>query len=177
MMKLTFIIDNGWIAGRDRLFGLTTPLPRAWPPPPHDPRERVVLCRAGDWQVRAFLATDPRFAYLAPRGLWHLQLWHPRAAVSVLTPSGLTLDRYEVYPVAGWKRAVPCLGDVRALLEVFHGIQPPSAGTLAALEAQFVHDPVARAISARRSPAPAPGGRPVPARSTLPVERRRRRPD
>jgi hypothetical protein len=124
------------------VFRLTSALRRSWPPPPHDPRERVVLCPADHWQVRAFLFNDPRFQYLAPRGLWHIQLWHPGAGVSVLTPSALTGGRYEIFPIQKWKRRAESYEELLGLLQVFHDITPPSAGMLHALESLFVRGPV-----------------------------------
>ena len=131
------------------MFSMTAPLRACWPPPPHDPRERVVLTRADDWQVRSFLLTDPKFEYFAPRGLWHLQLWHPEAGISILTPSGLTLDRYEVFPIGEWKWRVKSHEELVSLLDGVHGVQPPSAGTLHNLESFFVHDPVRDFFAAR----------------------------
>ena len=124
------------------MFRLTRALRRGWPPPPHDPRERVVLCPADDWQVRAFLFTDPRFEYLAPRGLWHIQLWHPQAGVSILTPSALTMDCYEIFPIRTWKRRAGTYEELSALLQTFHDIMPPSVGMLNGLQALFVRGPV-----------------------------------
>jgi hypothetical protein len=93
--------------------------------------------------VRTFAVTDPRFQYFARRGLWHLQLWHPKAGVSILSPSGLTLGHYEIYPVAGWKHWARDHDDLVRALGTHHPLVPPSAGTLAALEAWLVDDPVA----------------------------------
>jgi hypothetical protein len=130
--------------------------PHPWPPPPHDPRERDFLCVAGPWQVRAFALYGPRFEYFAPRSLWHVQLWHPGAGVSILTPSALTGGCYELFPVRGWKQRVATEPLLRRTLEIAHHLAPPSPGTLQALEAYFVDDPV-QAFLAARAPAPKPG--------------------
>jgi hypothetical protein len=79
--------------------------PAPSPPPPHDPRERVCVAGWNGWEVRSFAANDRRRGYLASHGMGHVQLWHPGAGVSVLTPSRLTGDQIEIYPIAGWKRA------------------------------------------------------------------------
>lgn len=63
-----------------------------------------LACVAGEWEVRLF--TDVRFGYFVKRGLWHVQLWHPRARVSVLTPSRLTLGAYELHAANRPKRRV-----------------------------------------------------------------------
>ncbi|MDX2170914.1 MAG: hypothetical protein SF182_27850 [Deltaproteobacteria bacterium] len=34
----------------------------------------------------------------------HVQLWHSSGGVSVLTPSRLTGNQFEIYPIDGWKR-------------------------------------------------------------------------
>ena len=120
-----------------------------------------MLCPADDWQVRSFPLTDPRFAFLAPRGWWHLQLWHPDAGISVLTPSGLTRNDYEIFPILGWKRRAGRHEDLRGLLLAFHGIAPPSAGMLEGLQALFVRAPVEglaeRTAGAARGPQPGDG--------------------
>ena len=123
----------------------------SWPPPPHDPRERIVLCRAEDWQVRSFPLGDRRFEYFAARGFWHIQLWHPRTGVSLLTPSGLTMDRDELSPSGGWKLQAADHQEIDVLLALLHGLAPPSAGTLQALESFFVHDTVDAFLRARAS--------------------------
>jgi hypothetical protein len=138
---------------------INPPVRRCWPPPPHDPRERLVVCRADDWEVRSFpISADSRsgldrsFAYFAPRSLWHVQLWHPASGVSVLTPSGLTLDHYEIFPIRGWKHWAKDHAHLSGLLDVFHQVAPPSQGMLQAIEEYFVHDPVARFLEAAQDP-------------------------
>src|SRR5687768_16947328 len=84
------------------------------PPPPHDPRDRIVVSRAGQWEVRVFSESDPKFVYLMTHGMWHLQLFHPTRGISVLTPSALTRQCYELFPIRGWKARVSWGSDVRA---------------------------------------------------------------
>jgi hypothetical protein len=107
------------------------------PPPPHDPTERVLLGHIDDWEVRDFAVDDPRHRYLLPRGFGHLQLWHPSAHLSILTPSRLTLDRYEAFPVAGWKRRAHDWAALAALLRAETDVQPPSPLSLRALARWF----------------------------------------
>lgn len=97
-----------------------------WPPPAHDPRQRVVVAEAGEWQIRGFAHDDPKFDYFARRGFLHLQLWHPRARISVLTPSRLTGGLFEVYPISGWKLPVLKPALLRALVLQHHGVEIPS---------------------------------------------------
>jgi hypothetical protein len=109
-----------------------------WPPPPHDPRERELAMVVDGWEVRLF--GERKFQYFVTRGLWHVQLWHPIARVSVLTPSRLTCGLYEAYPIANWKAQAPDYARLVALLAGAAVL--PSAGTLARVEKAFVDDVV-----------------------------------
>jgi hypothetical protein len=111
------------------------------PPPPHDPAERVLITRLDGWQVRDFGYDDVRLAYFATRGFSHFQLWHPAQRVSVLTPSRLTDGRYEVFPVAGWKRRAPSWSALAALLRAHHHVEPPGEASLRVLERWFQRIP------------------------------------
>src|SRR5688500_11007904 len=71
-------------------------------PPPHDPEERELAQTIDAWEVRVF--ADAKFGFFVQRGLWHVQLWHPYARVSVLTPSRLTGGAYEILSARGTKR-------------------------------------------------------------------------
>jgi hypothetical protein len=115
-----------------------------WPPPPHDPRERVEIARLGDWEVRSFRPDGVKHRYFAPRGMLHLQLWHPAAGISLLTPSQLTLRRYEVYPIAEWKFAHASLDSIRGIVRSSHGIELPVAAAIRALERWHVMPHVVR---------------------------------
>src|SRR5262245_7985164 len=108
------------------------------PPPPHDPSERALLCRVGAWEVRAFPPSDAKHAYFATRELLHLQLWHPAAGVSVLTPSRLTAGTFELFPVDGWKCAVRSAEEARRLARYAHGVELPTPLRLAALIEWYV---------------------------------------
>ncbi len=107
-----------------------------WPPPPHDPRERqLVSCVAG-WELRLF--GEQQFQYFVRHGLWHLQLWHPEARVSVLSPSRLTQALYEAFPIAGWKGRAAGHAQLTALVHGEHGLDLPREATLFELERAFV---------------------------------------
>lgn len=111
---------------------------QTFPPAPHDPREREPVTAIAGWQVRLF--TDARFRYFVPRGLWHVQLWHDQARVSVLTRSALTKGAYEVFPIAHWKRRASTYEEVRRLVEIEHSTAFLSAQELAWIERRFVKD-------------------------------------
>ena len=63
----------------------------------HSLVERQRFATLGEWEVRRHLETGGQHAYFAPRGFLHLQLWHASAEVSILTPSQLTNDRFEIW--------------------------------------------------------------------------------
>lgn len=109
-----------------------------WPPPPHDPRERVLATLIDGWEVRAFPPDDRKFQYFVTRGFLHVQLWHPRMRVSVLTPSRLTGDQYEVFPCGGWKAQVSEPAPLRGLVARTHGVAMPSVGRLATIIEWYV---------------------------------------
>jgi hypothetical protein len=121
--------------------------PNEAPPPPHDPSERELAHVLGDWEVRIF--GDRKFSYFVERGLWHVQLWHPAARVSVLTPSRLTRDAYEVYPSRGWKARAATHAEVGRLVSEEHGVRFVNEAALAAIERIFVHAPIAFSESPR----------------------------
>jgi len=120
-------------------------LPPEWPPPPHDPRERELALEQGGWQVRLF--GGRKFQYFVTRGFWHMQLWHPDARVSVLTPSRLTSGFYETFPIANWKAQAADYPTLVQLVSEMHEIVLPNAGEVARLEKALVDD-VIRAKSA-----------------------------
>lgn len=119
------------------------------PPPPHDPCERELAHVVGDWEVRVF--ADGKFEYFAPRGLWHVQLWHPKARVSVLTPSKLTGDAYEVFPAQRWKQRVASHASVAQLVAAEHSVTFVSEDALREIERVFVRAPMAFSTSSREA--------------------------
>ncbi|AUX34913.1 MULTISPECIES: hypothetical protein [Sorangium] len=111
-----------------------------WPPPPHDPRERELALVVAGWEVRLFVGR--KFEYFVARGFWHLQLWHPEARVSVLTPSRLTCGLYEAYPIANWKAQAP---DYDKLVTLLGGLFPaklPERSAVLRLERALVAEVV-----------------------------------
>lgn len=113
--------------------------------PPHDPEERELAQTIGDWEVRVF--ADAKFGFFVERGLWHVQLWHRAAGVSVLTPSRLTGGLYEVSSARGVKRRASSHAKVRELVRAEHDVTLIDADALARVERVFVHAPVAFAAS------------------------------
>lgn len=133
------------------------------PPPPHDRSGRRVVARVGEWEVRTFAEGSRMHAYFAPRGLLHLQLWHPARGVSVLTPSRLTAHHWEVFPVAGWKLPVSDEHLLREVIARRLGLELPSPATLEALQRWFLDRAIREALRAQERQAHAP-----PTRGYLP---------
>ncbi len=94
------------------------------PPPPHDPSDRDVVVRLGSWEVR--VSTGRHFEYFVPRGFWHVQLWHPEARISILTPSRLTSGAFEAFPSRGWKARARTYSALREWLADEHDTDLPS---------------------------------------------------
>ncbi len=126
----------------------------AWPPPPHDPRERILAGGVGDWELRCFAPDDPKYEYLVARGFWHVQLWHAAARVSVLTPSRLTGRRFELFPYRGWKAAAFDPSTIAELVRREHRVALPHASWLRALDRWFVTSAVREAGVAARCAGP-----------------------
>ena len=118
------------------------------PPPPHDPRDRELVMQLGRWEVR--VSTGRAFEYFVPRGRWHVQLWHPEAGISILTPSKLTAGAFEAYPSRGWKARSCDYGALRDWLEAEHDTPLPSDADMSWIERVLVDRIVA---SAGTSPA------------------------
>jgi hypothetical protein len=108
------------------------------PPPPHDPTERVLVTRIDGWEVRDFAPDDSRYSYFLRYGFAHLQLWHAASGVSLLTPSRLTADQYELFPFAGWKLRHADWATLRALVAREHAVSLPALVELRAVERWFV---------------------------------------
>jgi len=115
------------------------------PPPPHDPRDReLTMPLEGGWELRT--PTARMTAYFLPRGLLHVQLWHPASGVSILTPSRITRGLYEAFPVRRWKAPARSYAEITELVAREHGVAPPSAFAVASLERAFVDELVRTAM-------------------------------
>lgn len=110
------------------------------PPPPHNPVERELAMRVGAWEVRVF--GGRKLEYFVSRGFWHLQLWHPDAGISILTPSRLTRGLYEAFPIACWKIQAPDYDKLISLLQGTRGVALPAAVDVLRMERALVRDVV-----------------------------------
>ncbi len=117
---------------------MNAPLAReaTWPPPPHDPRERDRVLLLGSWEIRVF--GEHKFQYFVSHGFWHLQLWHAGARISVLTPSRLTHQLYEAFPIAGRKARAATYQELCALVVGEHGVFLPNQLELRTFERALV---------------------------------------
>jgi hypothetical protein len=95
----------------------------------HALTERVPFAAFGEWEVRRHPEGEGQHAYFTARGFLHLQLWHPVARVSILTPSRLTRGRFEIWR-HGVRIAVRTWDDVAARLP---DLAVPGATEVAAL--------------------------------------------
>jgi hypothetical protein len=111
-----------------------------WPPPPHDPRERDLAMVLGEWEVRLF--GGRKLEHFVTRGFWHLQLWHPVARFSVLSPSRLTRGFYEAYPIARWKAQAPDYDRLVTLMARTCSAPLPGKADMLRIERAFVDDVV-----------------------------------
>jgi hypothetical protein len=75
--------------------------------------------------------------------------------VSVLTPSRLTGDHYELFPCGGWKAPVSEPAPLRGLVARTHGVALPSLTRLAAIIEWFVRAEERRAARPSVMPRPA----------------------
>jgi hypothetical protein len=95
-----------------------------------------------------------KFQYFVRNGFWHVQLWQPLARVSVLTPSRLTRDRYEVFPIAGWKVGAQKYTELAKLIADAHSVALLPELALLELERLFVqrvNDARSTSVVRRRS--------------------------
>jgi len=119
---------------------------RVWPegvmqstlPPHHDPGERCCLFESADgWLILGHAINDPNHAYFAPRGLLHLQLWHPQRRVSVLTPSLLTRGTFEVWASSARERLC-CYGHLATFMLQEFDLAPPCPRVIQHFNTWFV---------------------------------------
>lgn len=119
--------------------------PRIQPTGLHDPDQRCIVQRIGPWEVRVYAWNDPRHRYLATRGSLHLQLWAPRFGVSLLVPSRLTENCWDLWS-GGTVTRVCCLPHLRDICRDRALPQPPCPGALVQAVRHFVLVPCIGAV-------------------------------
>jgi hypothetical protein len=112
-------------------------------PPPHDCDERLMMYWLGEWDVYAFDPMSEMHWYMTRREMFHLQLWHPQAQVSVLTSSALTAGQFELFPFQGWKARTQSWSEMVDLVSASLYLDLPRALTIDrtyhALRDEFTH--------------------------------------
>ena len=119
--------------------------PRIHPSGLHDPDSRCTVQNIGPWEVRVYAWNDPRHRYLAPRGSLHLQLWAPCFGVSMLVPSRLTENCWDLW-TEGTVVRVCCLLHLREICRERALPQPPCPGALVPAMRRFVLAPALGAV-------------------------------
>lgn len=107
------------------------------PPWPHNPAERVVVEEIAGWEARVVPRCEPTHKFLLQQELLQLQLWHPRARVSLLTPSP-AIRGCPVHSIGGWIVLNATETHVRNVVRLSFGLRFPSKGHLEALVRWFV---------------------------------------
>ena len=117
------------------------------PHDPHNPNERLVLerfslhpenGRATTWEVRMFDPAGPFHVYFFHRALVQLQLWNAYHRVSILTPSRLTRDYFEAFPVNSRTFSSTQYCVVANELRVTCGVALPNKQQVASLCSRYV---------------------------------------
>jgi hypothetical protein len=131
-----------------RIIEQETAMTNGWsmPAPPHDPRERELALIVEGWEARIF--SGRKYEYFVTRGFWHLQLWHPGARISVLTPSRLTCGFYEAAPQPGWRMQAPSYCVLRNMLAGMSSVGLPPHSSIADVERTLVDEVVRKATAA-----------------------------
>ncbi len=116
----------------------------------HDPEAHVEVLRVGEWQVRAVPRGTPRFRRLLRREALHVQLWHPTASVSVVTPSVDTSDCFEVRCAGALPVRVARPPQLHALVARTCGVDLPKMREMALFADWFARAEERRAAESRR---------------------------
>ena len=111
------------------------------PPQPHDPSERVCLSEFGDWSLWSIPRNIPEYIDIVRSGGLHMQLFHSGANVSILTPSSLTNNHYELWTPTQRLR-VCCYHHVAETLAAYGAPPPPCPGIISRFTAWFLHAPM-----------------------------------
>jgi len=111
------------------------------PPELHDPCERACLSEFGGWSLWSTPRNIPEYTDIVRSGALHMQLFHSGACVSILTPSSLTDNHYELWTPAQRMR-VCCYHHVAEKLVELGAPPPPCPGILSRFTAWFLHAPM-----------------------------------
>jgi len=108
------------------------------PDAPHDPMERACMYRHKGWEIRTFAWNTQKHRFFAGQGMLHLQLWAPTVDVSILTPSRLTDEMYDLW-VGGKRIRLGCFRGVTAMTLKNAGVRPPCLRVIRQYESALVY--------------------------------------
>ncbi len=91
---------------------------------------RALVFWLDEWDVRMSVPESTEHRLLVVNGMFHLQLWHPQARLSILTPSPLTGNQFEVSPILGNTFRSSSYGEVAAVVEAARRVKMPSVDEL-----------------------------------------------
>lgn len=100
---------------------------------PHDPDDRVTIAQLGRWELRDFAAGSSFALFFARHQIEHRQLLDLELGVSVLTPSPLTEDQFELCAADGWRFRTSRERVLRERVRERYGVDLPQGVTLRAL--------------------------------------------
>ena len=94
----------------------------------HVESSRALVFWLGDWDVRMSEPGSNEHRLLVVNGMFHIQLWHPEARLSVLTPSPLTDHQFEVANVMGNRFRTDSYDEMAAVVQAARHVKMPGVG-------------------------------------------------
>jgi hypothetical protein len=102
-------------------------------PRPHDPEDRVTIAVLGRWELRDFAAGSSFALFFARHQIEHRQLLDAELGISVLTPSPLTGEQFELCDANGVRFRTIRERALREHVRARYGVELPGGVTLRAL--------------------------------------------
>ena len=110
----------------------------------HDPLIRQLVGHIDEWEIRVFSEASPGFDKLAREGLLHVQFWNRANHVSLISPSVLTGDAFEISPIKGKPFRSRNLERIRIESIGQYGLWIPDAESIRILMESWATDAPAR---------------------------------
>ena len=92
----------------------------------HTEQEKTLVYWLGEWDVRMSDPNSDLHRLLVINGMFHLQLWHPESNTSILTPSPITENQFEVSPLFGGEFRTQSYPEVCSVIAAARQIEAPS---------------------------------------------------
>ena len=92
----------------------------------HSEQQKSLVYWLGEWDVRMSEPHSDLHRLLVINGMFHLQLWHPESKTSVLTPSPITDQLFEVTPLFGGEFRAKTYSEIRSVVQAARKVVPPS---------------------------------------------------